>query len=271
MKRLVFLDLDGTVVSEDQTVPDSARKAMREAVENGHVLWMCTGRSLPEIYPWLWDLGFQGFIGANGTYARLDGKDLFNHMFPRDFIDRAEAYFKENGILSLWQNQEAMYPTKGYFETFFESNPDAREKWATFLNHVEPYIREGLPDGASKAMMVIPEEVPLSIEQVEAHFEGELVIIPASIDTGVAKAGEVLQPAYNKGTALVEVANVLGFPIEQTVAVGDALNDLQMVSEAGLGIAMGNAVPEVKAAADFVSTPIWEDGLVNAFKHAGLI
>lgn len=271
MKKLVFLDLDGTVVTENQTVPDSAKNALLKAVEAGHTLWICTGRSAIEIYPWLWDLGFHGFIGANGTHARLDGKDLFDHRFTGDVIARVERYFKENGILRLWQTPDAMYPDEGYMDLFFASTPESKEKWGAFVEQVTPYIRPGMPDSASKAMVVIPDESDLTIKSVQAHFEGELVIIPASVDTGISKAGEMLQPGYSKGTALKEVAQLLGFPLEQTVAVGDALNDLEMVSSAAVGIAMGNAVDEVKQAADLVTDPIWEDGLAKAFTKVGLI
>lgn len=271
MKRLVFLDLDGTVVTQHQIVPDSAREALQKVHDNGRTLWICTGRSAPEIYPWLWDLGFQGFIGANGAHARLDGKDLFDHRLSKEFIEEAEAYFREHGIVSLWQTPDALHPAEGFMEMFFQSTPEAVERWSAYIDQVTPYVKKGLPEGSSKGMITIPPTSDLTIEDVNEHLGPQILIIPASVDTGVANTGEVMLSAYNKGTGLKEVAEVLGFPIEQTVAVGDELNDLQMVSTAGMGIAMGNAVPEVKKVADFVSTHIEEDGLANALKHAGLI
>ena len=100
-------------------------------------------------------------------------------------------------------------------------------------------------------MFTIPDDVDLEVEDVAHHFRDSLNIIPASVDTGVGKTGELMQIGYTKGTGLSEVAEKLGFPIEHTISVGDALNDLELVQTAGLGIAMGNAVPEVKAAADW--------------------
>lgn len=271
MKRLVFLDLDGTVINHQQTIPDSAREACKQAVENGHTLWMCTGRCLPEIYPWLWDIGFHGFIGANGAHGMLDGVDVFDHRFPTELIQELDAYFREHRITRVWQAPDAMYPSKTYMDDFFAHDDDVAQDWAAYLEQVSPFFRTEDPTSASKAMFTIPDDSDLEIEDVARHFGDALNIIPASVDTGVGKTGELMQAGYTKGTGLQEVAEKLGFPIEHTVSVGDALNDLELVQSAGLGIAMGNAVPEVKAAADWVTTSINEDGLANALKYAGLI
>ena len=64
---LILCDVDGTVVDNNQLVPDSARTALAQANANGHILMLCTGRSLPEVYDFLWDLGFSGIVAANGT------------------------------------------------------------------------------------------------------------------------------------------------------------------------------------------------------------
>ncbi|MDO5048738.1 MAG: Cof-type HAD-IIB family hydrolase [Actinomycetaceae bacterium] len=271
MKKLVFLDLDGTVINADQTVPESTREACRRAVENGHTLWMCTGRCLMEIYPWLWDIGFHGFIGANGAHGRLDGEDLFDHRISAETIAQVDAYFKQHGITRVWQAPDAMHPSETYMDDFFAANEDVAAQWAAYMNQVRPYFREGTPTSASKAMFTIPPTSDLQVEDVAAHFAGTLEIIPASVDTGVGKSGELTQVGYSKGTGLREVAQKLGFPIEHTVAVGDSYNDLELVKSAGLGIAMGNAVDHVKSAAKWVSTSIDEDGLANALDYAGLL
>lgn len=271
MKRLVFLDLDGTVITHQQTVPDSAREACQRAVENGHTLWMCTGRCLTEIYPWLWDIGFHGFIGANGAHGMLDGVGVFDHRISTEKINEVEAYFKEHGITRVWQAPDAMYPSETYMGNFFAHDEKVAQDWADYIKQVEPYFRKDVPTSASKAMFTIPDDVDLEVEDVAHHFRDSLNIIPASVDTGVGKTGELMQIGYTKGTGLAEVAEKLGFPIEHTISVGDALNDLELVQTAGLGIAMGNAVPEVKAAADWVSTSIYEDGLATAMEYAGLV
>ena len=62
-----------------------------------------------------------------------------------------------------------------------------------------------------------------------------------------------------------------GFKREETAAFGDGMNDLGMIRWAGTGVAMGNAEPEVKAVADYVTTPVWEDGVKNALLHLGIL
>lgn len=271
MTRLVFLDLDGTVINSYQQVPKSALQACQTAVSNGHILWMCTGRCWLEIYPWLWDVGFQGFIGGNGTHGLIDERYLFDHRISGEQIQQLDEYFLDRGIRRVWQTPNDMHPSEGYMQDFFAGNEDAAREWADYLKQVEPYYRSGTPTSASKCMFVIPQDSPLEIEDVARDFEGVYEIIPSSVDTGVGKAAELGLAGISKGTGLREVVATLGITLEDTVAVGDSLNDLDMLKTAGLGIAMGNAKQAVKDCADWVSTSINEDGLANALRYAGVI
>lgn len=75
----------------------------------------------------------------------------------------------------------------------------------------------------------------------------------------------------NKGNALKTVAKQLGLCLEECMAIGDGGNDLTILKAAGIGVAMGNATDEVKAAADYVTTSVDEDGIKLAMKHFGII
>lgn len=271
MKRLVFLDLDGTIICSDQTVPESTREACRKAIENGHTLLMCTGRCKTEIYPWLWDIGFEGLIGANGAHGFLDGKDLFDHRLDRDMIAEVDAYFAQHGIQRIWQSPVAMYPSPGYLESFFAGSPEIADQWSGYLKQIAPYVSVEEPQSASKCMFTIPSDSDLEVADVADHFKEDLDIIPASVDTEVEKAGELMRRGYTKGTGLVEVSEVLGFPIENTIAIGDNYNDLDMVKNAGIGVAMGNAKQAVKDVADWTTSSIDEGGVAKAFQKLGLV
>lgn len=77
-RKIVFIDIDGTLVDDDGSIPLSAQKACKQARENGHLLYLCTGRSKAEIYDSIWDVGFDGLIGAGGGYVEF-GKDVLYH------------------------------------------------------------------------------------------------------------------------------------------------------------------------------------------------
>ena len=69
MSKILFIDVDGTLVDYDNNIPQSAVKAIKIARNNGHKVYICTGRSKSEVYQELWDIGLDGMIGGNGIYA----------------------------------------------------------------------------------------------------------------------------------------------------------------------------------------------------------
>ena len=88
---------------------------------------------------------------------------------------------------------------------------------------------------------------------------------------GPHPSADVTVVGCDKGDAVRGVAQSLGVSLEDTFAFGDGINDLSMINAAGHGVAMGNAVDEVKAAAEYVTTDIDKDGIKNALSHYGLI
>ena len=71
MKKIIFIDVDGTLVDYSGNLPDSAVEAIRKTRKKGNMVYLCTGRSKAEIYQKIWDIGFDGLIGGNGTYIEL--------------------------------------------------------------------------------------------------------------------------------------------------------------------------------------------------------
>jgi len=80
MSKIVFLDVDGTLVDYENHLPDSAVIAIRAARANGHRVYICTGRSRAEVYPELWDIGFDGMIGGNGISKATAVDALLRHL-----------------------------------------------------------------------------------------------------------------------------------------------------------------------------------------------
>jgi len=72
-RKIIFLDVDGTLIDYDNHIPESAVFAIRKAREKGHLVYVCTGRSKAEMPPKIWDIGFDGMIGGNGSYVEHEG------------------------------------------------------------------------------------------------------------------------------------------------------------------------------------------------------
>ena len=84
MSKVVFIDVDGTLVDYENKLPQSAVEAIRQARKNGHKVYICTGRSRAEVYQEIWDIGLDGMIGGNGAYVEDNGKVVAHKLITFD-------------------------------------------------------------------------------------------------------------------------------------------------------------------------------------------
>ncbi len=274
VKHLVFIDVDGTLVNHDQELAESAREALTSAVAAGHQLILCTGRGRPEIYPFLWDIGFRGFIGSNGAYGEVDGEIIFNEHMPKEDVAELAEWFESIGAMSFWATGTDLYPVGNFLDLF---RPAADGKaliegdWTTFLHQIAPYVREGVPETATKVTFFLPTGLGVTLADAQERFGSRFSIIPGSLPDARGETGELTALGMNKSVGLKKMAAHLGVSLEDTIAVGDSSNDIEMLEAAGIGVAMGNGTPGAKAAADWVTAPIDDDGLALAFEKLGLL
>lgn len=275
MGSLVFIDVDGTLINEAQDVPPSARDACQAAAANGHSLIMCTGRCIPELYPSLWELGFNGLVATNGSYGVIDGTVLFDHRLSAAEISRLTEFLKAEDADWMWQTPDALYPTQGFIEAFEESGTDSASavvgQWRTYVDRVRPFIRQGDPTSASKLAFSLPVTSQYSAETMTELFTHDFVIVPGSVGAGNRRAYELVGRGITKGAGLREVAQQVNVPVKKTVAIGDSANDVPMLEAAGLSIAMGNGTRGAQEAADWVTRSVDEGGLARALEYAELI
>ena len=274
MKHLVFIDVDGTLVNHDQELSQSARQALTSAVAAGHQLILCTGRGKAEIYPFLWDIGFRGLIGSNGAYGEVDGDVIFNEHMPKEDVAELAAWFDSVGAMSFWATGSEVYPVGGFLDLFRPAatgEPLLEGDWRTFLDQIEPYVREGVPQTATKVTFFLPTGLGVTLADAQERFGDRFSIIPGSLPDARGETGELTALGMNKSVGLKKMAAHLGVSLEDTIALGDSSNDIEVLNAAGIGVAMGNGTPGAKAAADWVTAPIDDDGLALAFEKLGLL
>ena len=108
-RKAVFLDVDGTLVNDRGLVPDSARLAVELARANGHLVFLCTGRSLSELWQEITDIGFDGVIAAAGGYVEVDGQVLHHQNVPTDHVRRVIEWFDARGINYFLEANSGLY------------------------------------------------------------------------------------------------------------------------------------------------------------------
>lgn len=96
MPKLIFLDIDGTLVDYHNHIPESAVKAIRKACENGHLIYVCTGRSKAEMQPELWDIGLDGMIGGN--YVGHHGQILMHELISKEDAAKVVYWLTERHL-----------------------------------------------------------------------------------------------------------------------------------------------------------------------------
>ena len=114
--RAVFIDVDGTLCDSRQRVPGSAVRALARVRERGHRLFLCTGRSVPEIYPRFFDLGFEGIVGGAGGYAAVGDTVLLDERMPAEHVRVLTALWEDLDAFYVWQGPDQMGLSRGYLE-----------------------------------------------------------------------------------------------------------------------------------------------------------
>jgi Cof subfamily protein (haloacid dehalogenase superfamily) len=270
--RLLALDLDGTLLDPAGALSASARAAVGAAREAGLEVVLCTGRRFRTALPVLRELGLGGLVVVNnGAVVKevASGRTLHPSYVEADLYPEALRVLREAGTPLV------------YVDTFHEDTDFLTES----LGRLHPYQAEYLEDHAAHCRFVADlaaatrdDVIMLSLMADEATLgplsERAQAALGARVKTHLIVnknyRGHILElfsPLSGKWAALARVARGLGVPPEEIAAIGDDRNDAELLRGAGLGIAMGNAVDEVKAAADLVVRGNDADGVVEAIER----
>jgi Cof subfamily protein (haloacid dehalogenase superfamily) len=272
-RRIVFLDIDGTIIDHSGRVPDASVDAIRRARQNGHLVLLSTGRSPLEIDDRLDEIGFDGAVTAAGAFAQVDGEWLVERLMSVEQATRMAEAFEQLGLDYTLQGRDEVYPTPGHRERFRKMLPsygaDQSGNARKGLQRILDAPSEPKLDRIAKA--VFAGDTLDSFHRVHEALSPDYAVITGTIPRLGTASGEVSLPGVNKGTAILLLLDILGIDVADSLALGDNNNDLEMLAAVGTGIAMGNGTPEAKAAADEVTAAVDEDGLAHAFLRHGLI
>jgi Cof subfamily protein (haloacid dehalogenase superfamily) len=263
-RKLVFLDIDGTLTSAPNHVPRSAVAACRAARANGHLLYIATGRCRAQIAPSVEAVGFDGLICSGGAYIEINGELVFSSFLPMQTLDRLTAWFGERGAGFSLELPEQVLASAGFLSPALPA-PLLR----VFQKSLAPL--NDCFDRDRVCKMVFIESKAASFAEVLAEFGADCEIFRLSIPLPGMSGGEISAKGVHKGAAAAWVARRCGIEQEHTIAFGDSDNDRTLLEYAGAGIAMGNGDEALKQAADDVAGHARRGGLAKAFGKYGLV
>lgn len=245
----IFLDIDGTLISDSFNVPEENLKAISEARANGHLVFINTGRSWGNIPSMLKEqLDIDGYICGNGAMISYAEKVYRREKMPVSLIKKlAEFFLSTNEYWCVFE---------GYYGNYIISNglrePNSFQTVIKGMEDVEEFCKND--EIQLFAMGPVPSE-----DFVEM-FSDELDFFP------IGRYADCVLKGLNKANGIEKVLEITGIPRENTVAMGDSANDLAMLEFAGIGVAMKNAPPDVLERADYITDSNRECGVANAIR-----
>lgn len=274
-RRLIFLDIDGTLTEGGTNDPPaSALEAVRRARAGGHLVALCSGRNLGMLSPVLAH-GFDGAVCSAGGYILWGDQVLYDCPMTPDQRIRVMEVFARNQVARVAETRDHSYVDQSFSHqaSSSASEEDNSElvRWRRRLEKNLGALPMEAYDGAPLYKLVFMCKDPAALAEPRRLLEEEFQFCVQGVNRFGLLNGELINRKFNKGLAVRRVCDYLGVPVEDTVAFGDSMNDLEMIETAGLGVCMGNGSPELKKRARAVCPPVDEDGLYRGFQQCGLI
>ncbi|OYC98545.1 Cof-type HAD-IIB family hydrolase [Microbacterium sp. Yaish 1] len=278
--RIIFLDVDGTILAHGETIAPSTIAAVRAARERGHLVYLCTGRAAGDINPRVLDIGFDGAISNGGALAVSGDETVLAELMPRAAVERVMAYFDEQGTRYFIQSHAGVYASEGVRSFIADFITERRRRHAEDLSTVAlaedvvaaprfAPVEEADLDHIAKAVFVSSD--PDAVEKTQRALGDEFHVIPGSMPLPTGSNGEVGMRGTNKGTGIQAMLSHLGRDAADAIGIGDSWNDVEMFEVCGTAIAMAEADPQLQRIAGEVTTGVLDDGIWNAFVRHGII
>lgn len=279
MRKIIFLDVDGTLVDYENKIPESAITAIQQARKNGHFVYMCTGRSRAEIQPELWAIGLDGLIGGNGSYLEHQGQVLLHQSLSAADSHAIVDWLEERGLEFYLESNNGLFASRGFVEKakpVLQTYMLRKGQVAEEIEHLEvTEVLHGLIlDG--KLYRDDVNKISFILDTYQDHLDSKEAFSHLKAGTWggrgeTALFGDLGVTNITKDYAIDILLKHLNVSQEATIAFGDAKVDIPMLEYCAIGVAMGNGGPEILAMADLVTDDVNQDGLYKAFHKLGLL
>lgn len=262
--KLICIDMDGTLLMDQQNIAEKDKKAIKDAVENGITVAITTGRVYDCARMYSDMIGLKTpIIACNGAYiGGINNEEIYNNPLKFEDLKDFNRVTKKNNLFTYVNTNWGIISTKELPE-----------------NHVYKVLNKTLPENER-----IKLEVVSDLDEAFKKYDGEILkgvcvekefkdnlreakeeLVRCTKDLEIVSSWndnfEIMKKGSSKGDAVKMLAKHLGVSQEEVMCIGDSENDLSMIKWAGIGVAMGNAIEEVKNASDYITSDN---------KHAGV-
>ena len=247
-KYAIFLDIDGTVMGRN---PDALQKNLdiiQKVRSLGHKVYINTGRATAYLPPNI-DAKkyFDGVISGAGARIIMDGEEVFCRTVDTAAVRRFCEFCVDIENVSILEGVDEMLFVGPQKELDYTWECISRE-------NMDSYVNDGLKVEKFTILDIAPKEIGDILGEEYVTFQH-------------GTYAEIIQKGITKAGAMQFVLDKLGLPREQSIAMGDSLNDFDMIESAGIGVAMGNAIDEIKNIATITTSDVDEAGVAEALER----
>ena len=269
VRGIIALDLDGTLLNSDKQLSEGNRRALERAFEAGYAIVPTTGRFYGGMPACIRELPFVRYcITINGAEVAdlATGEVIYRAEIPNALaLAVYEAMDRENVLYDCYQHNAAFMSAahKERIDTMVSSDHyrEMLHRLRKSIPDLKEFLRENGDSVQKIQLFTVDRALRLHLmEKLPTMFDG------LAVSSSVIDNIEINDKCAHKGAALLALAAHLGLERKDTFAFGDGLNDLTMLREAGIGFAMENGEPEVKAVADRVTCSCDEDGVARGIE-----
>ena len=273
-RKIIFLDIDGTLTEPGcNEPPDSALWAIGQARKLGHYVFLCTGRNYDMLLPLL-KYDFDGIVASSGGYIKVGKEVIYDCPMTDEQKARAMAVLEKNNIYRTIECMDGSYTDEGFKDFLRTHSGNGNSELLRWREQIEKSLnirpmKEYKGQPAYKIVIVSQTEEQL--EEPRRVLDKDFAFCIQGKNPQGFINGEVVSRQFDKGKAVEMVCRHLQIPLEDSIAMGDSMNDKEMLEAAGLGICMENGSSGLKALADDICPSVKEDGLRHAFEKHGLV
>ncbi len=266
---MIAIDLDGTLLAPDGTVSPRAKAAIHKALAAGLLVCFATGRNYTEsrmVLDAVEHYSTAVFVGGAMAIDTRHRKTLHRMGMQPQLAREICGVFESLGHAALALQDTALAGVD-YLATADVKLDAATSQWmevtAAKIKRISGLARHAHEHTIRVGIVACPQDIARVRQIIQERFGERVICQSLLVPSYDVEVLEVFDPAVNKWEGLLQVARTHGIEPAQIVAIGDDVNDLTMIVNAGLGVAMGNAKPEVLAAAKRVIKRNDEDGLAE--------
>lgn len=258
-KHLIVLDLDGTLLTKNQTISPRTKQVLHHLKEAGHEIMIATGRPFRASQLYYKELGLTTpIVNFNGAYVHHPlvsswevSHTPFDHKVALDIVDACHDFQFHNIIAEIQDDLYFHYDDEKLKDIFHLGNPTV----------ITGDLRKSMLNSPTSMLIHTDEQ---NMSEIRKH----LTDIHAQVINHRGWAApfhviEIVKNGLNKAIGIQKVANYLNISKENIIAFGDEDNDLEMIEYAGIGVAMGNAIPQLKNLANQITLTNEEDGIAH--------